>query len=233
MKLSTITILSLAFLAGCSHLPSLHSSDQDKTQPPEQMRKQAYALIDTRPQEAAALFDKLIAQKPDDALAYNGKAVALDHSGNHASAQALYGQALKLSPDSPSIKNNLAMSMILNGQTKGAIALLEPLANQGNKTIRQNLALAYALNGDKKKALAINQEDVSPEEAKENMRFYEEYAKQRKKHSFSPAPAAPAGTGFVEAPAEAKPTPEKPAPVSNELPTSTPADNNFPSQNKR
>ncbi len=82
-----------------------------------------YALTAAgQPEAAVAVFDRLIAMQPDNAMAYNGKAVAFDHTGNHLAAQELYQQGLKLSPNSVSIQNNLAMSLILNDQYDQAIA---------------------------------------------------------------------------------------------------------------
>jgi Flp pilus assembly protein TadD len=158
-----------------------------------------YALIDAnQPEEAVQLFDRLIALNPSNGMAYNGKGVAFDNAGNHLAAQELYQLALKHSPDAPSIQNNLAMSLILNNQVDQAIPLLESLKSQpgSGKTVRQNLALAYGLKGEKDKALALNLQDLSREQAQENMRFYEEYARMQKER----AAAAPSvQIGFADA----------------------------------
>ena len=159
-----------------------------------------YALIESgHPQEAVNIFDRLSAVAPASAAAFNGKGVAFDHTGNHLAAQDLYKEALKLSPDSPDIRNNLAMSLILNGQADEAIPMLEALNGPGaSKTIRQNLAMAYGLTGQNDKALTLNLQDLPRPEAEENMRFYAQYA--QKLHSDHPA-AAPEQIGFTETPA--------------------------------
>ena len=51
-------------------------------------------------EDAVRTFDQLIALDPNNANAYDGKAMAFDHAGNHLAAQELYQQALKLAPDS-------------------------------------------------------------------------------------------------------------------------------------
>ncbi len=155
-----------------------------------------YALIaDGQPQDAEIVFDRLIKVKPEAVSGYNGKAVALDRIGDHDGAEELYQQALKFSPNSTSIKNNLAMSMILNNQPDQAIALLEPLNQQASTpTIRQNLALAYGIKGDKEIALALNRQDLPEDEAQQNMRFYAKYAREHKKplaHNDKMPPAVP------------------------------------------
>jgi tetratricopeptide (TPR) repeat protein len=159
-----------------------------------------YALIDAgKPEEAVTLFDRIIAEKPENAAAYTGKGVAFDYAGNHLAAQELYKRALSLSPDSVSIRNDLAMSLILNDQCDEAITLLEELNAQhpGNKTVRQNLALAYGLNNESKKALALNLQDLTPDQAHENMKFYKEYARRLKKLNARDLPAR-SQIGFQE-----------------------------------
>ena len=128
----------------------------------------------------------------DTVLTYNGKAIALDHSGDHAGAQELYRKALALSPDSLLTQNNLAMSMILNGQIDDAIALLETLNKRkdANATVRQNLALAYGLKGNPARARELNLQDVSPEQAEQNLQFYEKYARLKQEQASSNASPA-------------------------------------------
>ncbi|MDE3059701.1 MAG: tetratricopeptide repeat protein [Pseudomonadota bacterium] len=166
---------------------------------PDVLLHLGYALIAAdEPEEAVNIFDKLLALHPDNALAYGGKAVAFDHAGNHLAAQDLYEKALAITPDSLSLQNNLAMSMILNDQLDQALALLEKLnRRESNPTVRQNLAMAYALTGDSKKALALNLETLSPEQAQENMRFYEEY---QRRHKTKPAHKKQESIGFAETP---------------------------------
>lgn len=142
------------------------------------LRQLGYALVATdNPQEAVNVFDQLIALTPDDARAYSGKAVAFDHAGNHTAAQELHEKALALDGNSPAVRNNMALSYILDGQPDKAIALLKPLAKSDNPTIRQNLALAYGVKGEKAKALELAKHDLSEKEAQENLKFYDRYAK--------------------------------------------------------
>jgi len=147
------------------------------------MSQLGYALVaSNKPQEAVNVFDELAAIEPNNAMHYNGKAVAFDNAGNHVAAQEIYQKALSLSPDSASIQNNYAMSLILDKKYDQAIALLEPLAKKenSNPTIRQNLALAYGLKGDTSQALDLNRRNLTPQQAEENMRFYQEYERLSK-----------------------------------------------------
>lgn len=136
-----------------------------------------YALITTgHSQEAVSVFDELSAIEPENAMHYNGKAVAFDNAGNHVAAQEIYQKALSMAPDSANIQNNYAMSLILDKKYDEAIALLEPLVQKNdNPTMRQNLALAYGLKGDSTKAFDLNRRSLSPKQAQDNLRFYQEY----------------------------------------------------------
>lgn len=143
-----------------------------------------YALIAAnQPEEAVSVFDKLTAINHGSASAYNGKAVAFDHAGNHTAAQEIYQKALKLSPTSTTIQNNLALSMILNDQVDTAISLLEPISHKSNApaAVRHNLALAYGVKGDAARARTINLKDMTPTQADENQKFYEYYSQMLKK----------------------------------------------------
>jgi Flp pilus assembly protein TadD len=148
------------------------------------MSQLGYALIASgEPQGAVSVFDELTAIEPANAMHYNGKAVAFDNAGNHVAAQEIYQKAMSLSPDSVPIKNNYAMSLILDKKFDEAIAMLEPIAQKegSNATVRQNLALAYGLKGDSAQAFTINRKDLTPQQAEENQRFYEQYERLNKK----------------------------------------------------
>jgi Flp pilus assembly protein TadD len=147
------------------------------------MSQLGYALIAANePQGAVSIFDELTAIEPSNAMHYNGKAVAFDNAGNHVAAQEIYQKALSLSPDSVTIQNNYALSLILDRKLDQAIALLEPLVQKtDNKTVRQNLALAYGLKGDTAQALDLSRKDLTPQQAEENMHFYEQYDQLSKK----------------------------------------------------
>lgn len=201
-------------------------------QNPAVLTQLGYTQIDAGvPEFAVTSFDQLILMQPDNAQAYNGKAVAFDNAGNHLAAQELYQKARALDPNSLPIQNNLAMSLILNSQIDDAIALLQPLSSEhpDNKTVRQNLALAYGIKGEKAKALAINLKDLPAKQANENMHFYEEYARI---HKLSANGKSSGHIGFAEGSdasmmvmkqeeaKDTKPdtTPQEAAPASGEVP---------------
>jgi Flp pilus assembly protein TadD len=67
----------------------------------------------------------------------------------HEEAQALYRQALRASPDDPAISNDLALSLMLQGRVRDAIAVLQPLQDTMAlpQQAKATLALLYALDG--------------------------------------------------------------------------------------
>lgn len=164
------------FAAGCSWI------SPDTKQEASPVSKNAVELIDEGDFEGAvALYDQMIAENPENVSAYVGKGIVFDKAGNHVAAQGLYKKALSLAPDAVDIKNNLAMSLILNNEPKKAIEILKPLvvADYENPTLRHNLAMAYGMSGQKQKALTLNLRDMSKKEALENQKIYDEMAAKK------------------------------------------------------
>jgi Flp pilus assembly protein TadD len=132
-------------------------------------------------EKALKTYEMAIDVAGDDARFYSAKGVALDMLGRNKEAQAVYKDALKLAPDEGYIQNNMALSLILSGQYDEAIASLQKLMNTSDAgpVIRQNLAMAYGLKGDSDMAMKLSLEDLSPAEAKENVRFFEAYRRNQ------------------------------------------------------
>jgi len=196
MKLSLFTLLSLALLTACAAEPSpqvkqaeqlrksgqtaealslLRGAQMATPDDPLLLEQLGLTLLDAnQPQEATRIFDHLITLSSGNALAYSGKGIAADRMNDHAAAQKFYAQALAIAPDKITVRNNLALSLILDKRYEEAITLLEKIRaeKRDNKTIRQNLAMAYALSGNKPKALELNLLDLTPTEAKKKMRSY-------------------------------------------------------------
>lgn len=169
--------------------------EQDKTAEAKTILERAHALQPDHPR-ASYLLGKIAIQanKPDEALAYfnlgldsaprdvdllNGAGIANDMLHNHPRAQALYQQAITLSPkeDLALAQTNLAMSYLLANEPKKAVALLKPLAKQPNASsvARHNLALAYGVLGKNSEAKALVSEDMTEEERTQALAQLEEY----------------------------------------------------------
>lgn len=94
-----------------------------------------------------------------------------DQMGDHAAAQELYGAALKIAPDEPSVLSNLGLSYALSKNLPEAEAVLQKAAAnpRADVRVRQNLALVQALEGKFKEAEATGQKDLPPAEAAANV----------------------------------------------------------------
>jgi Flp pilus assembly protein TadD len=113
----------------------------------------ALALIDLvagRPAQAIAGLDRVLAGNPGDMRALVDKGVALDLQGQHAAAQAIYQQALATAPNDAAAKNNLALSLMLEGRTRQALETLAPMQDAAGSPLRlrMNLGILYAATGD-------------------------------------------------------------------------------------
>ncbi|WP_316397879.1 tetratricopeptide repeat protein [Bradyrhizobium sp. 33ap4] len=87
------------------------------------------------PGEAIEVLDTVLLASPGDLRALNAKAVVLDHQGRHQEAQALYRKALANEPANPMLRNNLTLSLALEGKTETENASSQPQAD-----VRQALA---------------------------------------------------------------------------------------------
>lgn len=103
----------------------------------------------------------------------SAKAAILDQLGETDAARNTYQQALKISPQEPSVLNNLGMSYLLAGELPQAETTLRTALETGKASprVRQNLALTVGLQGRYKEAEAIAKSDISPVQAAENIAY--------------------------------------------------------------
>jgi Flp pilus assembly protein TadD len=94
-----------------------------------------------------------------------------DMLGDHKAAQKQYDLALSKTPTDLAIINNKAFSLLMTGDTKNAIALLEKVINTEGITPQQrgNLALAYVLNNKTNKAQTFLSKFFPPEEVQRSL----------------------------------------------------------------
>jgi len=99
--------------------------------------QQRYDLA-MEPLQAAA------AQDTDDPRIYNALGVIMDQQGQHADAQAHYREGLEHSPRNVSLRNNLGLSMVLDGQPEAGLAMLRDVAAEpaAGATTGRNLEMA-------------------------------------------------------------------------------------------
>jgi Flp pilus assembly protein TadD len=86
---------------------------------------------------------------PRDAAVLSARGVAFDLAGDNAAAQESYRKALALAPDSAAARNNLAISLLLQGHRDESRAMLEQARAADNAPARvaNNLAFVRADSG--------------------------------------------------------------------------------------
>jgi Flp pilus assembly protein TadD len=129
----------------------------------------ALALVDLvagQPAQAIAQFDLILATNPGDIRALVDKAVALDLQDQHAAAQAIYRQVLANAPTDLAAKNNLAVSMMLEGRIPQALKTLAPMQDveTAPPRLRVNLGILYAITGDVERSRQLLGDRVSNED---------------------------------------------------------------------
>ena len=100
--------------------------------------------------------------------------VSQDLQGHHQDAQSYYRSALDLQPDDAGVRNNLGLSLALNGHPREAINVLLDIATSANAPpqARQNLALAYGLDGNYAAAESILSAEGDRTVVQNNMEYY-------------------------------------------------------------
>ncbi len=109
------------------------------------LNKQDFALADKYLKQAHQ-------QQPMEAKVMNLLGVSASYQGNLSEAQLWFSKARASMGDDRTVKNNLAIVALLQGDYLTARRLLESLAADGGKSSKKvtaNLALVYAKQGDK------------------------------------------------------------------------------------
>ena len=89
-------------------------------------------------------------------------------------AQQRYLDGLEKAPDDIAMRNNLALSIALNGEYEEAVTMLRELASDpvvGSRA-RRNLALVYAMAGANEQAAAVARADLREWQVQNNLVYY-------------------------------------------------------------
>lgn len=91
-------------------------------------------------------FEQATRSDPQDPRPYNALGILRDQAGEHEAAQGLYRLALERDPANRSVRNNLGLSLALDGKRDEAIEVLAELAvdPEADQTVLRNLEAAYA-----------------------------------------------------------------------------------------
>jgi tetratricopeptide (TPR) repeat protein len=96
---------------------------------------------------AAAQFQIALRQKTDDPRLYNAMGVAHGLIGANESAMQAFTAGLKIAPRHISLRNNLGLALVMNGQHEEGVQILEAVAADpaADVTSHDNLQLAYGM----------------------------------------------------------------------------------------
>lgn len=142
---------------------------------PEPLNAMGRVLLTTgQVQRAAAVYEELRNRHRGFIPAYVGLGVAYDLQGRHHQAQQVYNDGLAQAPDNAALRNNMALSLALAGDSQAAVMVLSEIAGgpQSTARSRQNLALIYGLAGRTEEAAHWARADLSEAEVQGNLKLY-------------------------------------------------------------
>jgi tetratricopeptide (TPR) repeat protein len=107
-------------------------------------------------------------------MALNALGVAYDLQARHDLAAKTYRQGLAVAPMSVPLRNNLALSLALEGRFDEAVDTLRPIAEgpAATRRTRQNLALVYGLKGDLDAAERLGRADLGESDLRRNLAYF-------------------------------------------------------------
>jgi Flp pilus assembly protein TadD len=134
----------------------------------------AHLMLD-QPDLALPFLQKALLLEPNPQN-YAGLGVAYDLLSQYDKAQATYRSGLRAYPTNLELRNNLGLSLLLNGDPESAIAILQSVAYAPESNIqhRSNLAMAYGLSGNMKAAKRVLEKDFNAKEVARNLKVYED-----------------------------------------------------------
>ncbi|RYE55499.1 MAG: tetratricopeptide repeat protein, partial [Hyphomicrobiales bacterium] len=123
--------------------------------------------------QAVAVLDRNIRPDAPDWNALLVKGAALDQTGRHGEARALYGQAATIAPGEAATETNLGLSFAMTNDLPTAEQHLRRAVQMRGATsqTRQNLALVVGLQGRFEECRAIYAAELPPDQVESNMAY--------------------------------------------------------------
>ncbi|MFN3869596.1 MAG: tetratricopeptide repeat protein [Hyphomicrobiaceae bacterium] len=158
--------------------------------------------------------------KPDWRV-ISARGTVLAKEGNYKDAIPFFERALALSNNAPSVMNNLAMALALNGEADRSEQLLRQAAQRGGPAkVRQNLALVLGLQGKYDESTYVGSRDQGTATAQADTTLVRQMVRLEPKAG-QPVPAAGAAQPTAVA-ANAAPAGTSPARPQTFRPTAQP-----------
>ena len=106
-----------------------------------------------------------------------GAGVVEDVLGNHDAAQDHYRQVIQHSPRNLNAKNNMGLSLLLQGKVTEAESTLKALTQRADSEPRFdiNLALVYGVSGKSAQAQPLLEKYLSQDQVASTLQFYQDY----------------------------------------------------------
>jgi len=141
------------------------------------MSLQGYGILlieRDQPDAAITMLTPAVDEDAADYRVYNVLGIAYDALGDHTQAQTQYQAGLKLKPDSKSLRNNMALSLVLQERYDAAIEQVESLltGTEADKPYLHNLALVYGRAGRIETAAALLRHMLPEADVANNLAYY-------------------------------------------------------------
>ncbi|MFM7631649.1 MAG: tetratricopeptide repeat protein [Alphaproteobacteria bacterium] len=121
-------------------------------------------------------YQALLQMDPSDGN-HLGAGVVEDVLGNHDAAQTHYRQVIQHSPRNLNAKNNLGLSLLLQGKVTEAESTLKALTERADSEARfeVNLALVYGVSGKAGQAQPLLEKYFPQDQVAAMLQFYQDY----------------------------------------------------------
>jgi Flp pilus assembly protein TadD len=128
-------------------------------------------------QASKKYYQDLLQMNPSDGN-HLGAGVVEDVLGNHDTAQKHYRQVIEHSPRNLNAKNNMGLSLLLQGKVTEAEALFKVLTERADSEPRfdMNLALVYGVSGKSVEAEALLAKYLPQDQVAYKLQFYRDYS---------------------------------------------------------
>ena len=155
-----------------------------------------------RGKEAIAPLSTAVRGAPQNARLWSLLGAAHDQMAQYDRARELYGRALSITPNDPSVMANLGLSFALQGDARTAEIWLRRAAANPNASpgVRQNLALVLGLQGKYDEAEAYARQDLDPNSAENNLAYMRSMRSGSRSYGALSNPASSPGSAPAAAP---------------------------------
>ncbi|MDH3231076.1 MAG: tetratricopeptide repeat protein [Alphaproteobacteria bacterium] len=128
-----------------------------------------------QPDAAVAMLTPAVDENAADHRVYNVLGIAYDALGDHTQAQNQYLAGLDIQPENKSLRNNMALSLVLQERYDAAVEQVQRLltGTEADEPYLHNLALVYGLAGRIESAAALLRQMLPEADVANNLAYYQ------------------------------------------------------------